>query len=87
MGDAITALYKKNKLSAQDTAELLQKADAAGVDFPNPIPDKSAKARDGEEKRDTNAARTMDNWLKKIANGANSIGQKCPFEEERMTMI
>ena len=33
----------KNKLSAQDTLELLQKADAAGVGFRNPIPDMSVQ--------------------------------------------
>ena len=83
MGDAITALYKKNKLSAQDTAELLQKADAAGVDFPNPIPDKSAKARDGEEKRDTNAARTMDNWLKKNSQWGQLYWAEVPIRRRK----
>ena len=33
LGDKLTGLYKKNKLSAEDISQLLQNADEAGLEF------------------------------------------------------
>ena len=41
LGNKLTQLYKKNKLSAEDVSQLLQTADEAGLDFKNPIRKKS----------------------------------------------
>lgn len=65
INDAITALCEKTSYRHRTQQNF---------SFGPPIPDMSAKARDGQE-RNTNAARTMDTWLKK-ANEANSIGEK-----------
>ena len=84
LGDAITSLYKGNKLSAQDVGNLLDKADAAGVSFKNPMQNKRT-ASDGTEKpemaRDKNAARTMDRWLKRNSQWGNVYWAQVPIKK------
>ena len=70
LGNKLTQLYKKNKLSAEDVSQLLQTADEAGLDFKNPIrkkrPFEPEKATEPEEgTRDKNAAGSMDRFLRK----------------------
>lgn len=68
LGEKVVSLYKQNKLSAEDISQLLQTADAAGLEFANPIKKKKskpAKGSDSEESRDKNAARSMDRYLRK----------------------
>ena len=84
LGDAITSLYKGNILSAQDVGNLLDKADAAGVSFKNPMQNKRT-ASDGTEKpemaRDKNAARTMDRWLKRNSQWGNVYCAQVPIKK------
>ena len=84
LGDAITSLYRGNKLSAQDVGSLLNKADAAGISFKNPMQNKK-KASDGSEKpekaRDKNAARTMDRWLRKNSQWGEIYWAQVPIRK------
>ena len=67
LGEKVVGLYKQNKLSAEDVSQLLQTADAGGLEFANPIKQKKkpAKGSDSEESRDKNAARSLDRHLRK----------------------
>lgn len=44
LGEKVVSLYKQNKLSAEDISQLLQTADAAGLEFANPIKKKKKQA-------------------------------------------
>ena len=65
LGEHIESLYHKNKLSAQDSVSLLQKARKVGLEFKNPVnkcqplSDDEEKPATGSTKRNTNAARTL----------------------------
>ena len=44
LGEKVVSLYKQKKLSAEDISQLLQTADAAGLEFANPIKKKKKQA-------------------------------------------
>ena len=63
--NTLKACITKNKLSAQDSVSLLQKARKVGLEFKNPVKncqplsDDEEKPATGSTKRNTNAARTL----------------------------
>ena len=85
LGDKLTGLYKKNKLSAEDISQLLQNADEAGLEFANPIPKKKKhKPEEGSEnERDKNAARSLDRWLRRNNTWPKLYWAKVPMKNPK----
>ena len=85
LGEKLTGLYKKNKLSAEDISQLLQTADEAGLDFENPIPKKKKhKPEEGsEDERDKNAARSLDRWLRRNNTWPKLYWAKVPMKNPK----
>ena len=70
LGEHLTQLYKKNRLSASESQDLLQKARNVGLEFQNPVKrceknDFAEKPEEGAETHNKNAARTLIRFLRK----------------------
>ena len=86
LGEKVVNLYKTNKLAAEDVSQLLQTADEAGLEFPNPIKKKKsmpAKGSESEESRDKNAARSMDRHLRKTHQWPDLYWAQIPMKNPK----
>ena len=75
----------QKKMSAEDVSQLLQTADEAGLDFGNPIPKKKKlKPEEGSDhERNTNAARSLDRWLRRSNTWPKLYWAKVPMKNPK----
>ena len=64
-GKELRKLFERNKISAQDSYRILEKAQKCGLEFSNPVKDSSWKTSKGSEpeKANSNAARTLKSFM------------------------
>ena len=70
LGQALRELFEKNKISDQESMRIMKKAKKCGLAFANPAKDAPSLGKADSSKpakaRDTNAARSVKRFLKKL---------------------
>ena len=92
LGEHLTELYKKNRLSASETQDLLQKARNVGLEFKNPVKgcnkqDFEEKPEEGTETHNKNAARTLIRYLRKHSLWGALYWAKVPVNNPKTKQV
>ena len=92
LGEHLTELYKKNKLTASETQDLLQKARNVGLEFKNPVKgcnrqEFSEKPEEGTEAHKKNASRTLIRFLRKHSLWGSLYWAKVPVNNRRTKQV
>ena len=80
-GKELRKLFERNKVSAQDSYRILEKAQKCGLEFSNPVKDSSWKTSKGSEpeKANSNAARTLKRFMTRKNSWSNFYWAQIPL--------
>ena len=80
-GKELRKLFERNKVSAQDSYRILEKAQKCGLEFSNPVKDSSWKTSKGSEpeKANSNAARTLKRFMTRKTSWSNFYWAQIPL--------
>ena len=92
LGEHLKELYKKNRLSASETQDLLQKARNVGLEFKNPVKgcnrqEFEEKPEEGTETHNKNAARTLIRNLRKHSLWGPLYWAKVPVNNPKTKQV
>ena len=90
LGEKVVNLYKTNKLAAEDVSQLLQTADEAGLEFPNPIKKKKVSLQKALNLKKAETRMQLEAWIdiwERHTSGLTSTGPKFPWKTQRKRIM